>query len=308
MKPPDRWLVIRVPAPDDEERRALLGSLLLDTGGRAVLEEGGHLVTHVPAPDDLARWRATVARPIEAFLRLDPASHRAEAGVAAPPERSMLSLSWQEHEEWAELWKVGLEPRRIGERLVVTPSWCTPEARAGDIVVTVDPGMAFGNAEHGTTRGSIRLLERTVREGDRILDVGTGSGILAIVAAHLGASEVRAVEADPWAAETAQENVVRNGVEDRVTVEVDTVDTDRLRTAVGFDGVVANLEWGLLEPLLDALASVASRWLLLSGMRAEEWPLASGRCEPLGWTCVSLDRDGGWCSVRLERRDARAPR
>lgn len=309
MKAPDRWLVIRVPAPDDEERRALLASLLVDIGGRAVLEEGGDLVTHVPAPDDLARWRATVARPIEAFLRLDAASHRRKAGPAtAPCGSSMLSLSWQDHEEWAELWKVGLEPRRIGRRLVVTPSWCTPQPRAGDIVVTVDPGMAFGNAEHGTTRGSMRLLEQTVREGDRILDVGTGSGILAIVAAHLGASGIRAVEADPWAAETARENIVRNGVADRVTVEADTVTEDRLSEVVAFDGVMANLEWGLLEPLLDGLAAAACRWLLLSGMQTEEWPLASGRCEPLGWRCVSLDRDDGWCSARLERRYAAGPR
>lgn len=304
MTPPDRWLVIRVPAPDDEERRGLLASLLLDAGGRAVLEEGGDLVTHVPAPDDLARWRETVGRPIERFLRDDVDTGAAAAGaVTDAADGPPLSLSWQDHEEWAELWKVGLEPRRVGERLLVTPSWCTPEVRPEDIVVTVDPGMAFGNAEHGTTRGALRLLERAVREGDRVLDVGTGSGILAIVAARLGAAEVRAVEADPWAAETARENVDRNGVAGRVTIEVATVDEAWLRATAEVDGVVANLEWGLLEPLLQGLASAARGCILVSGIQAEEWPLAAERCERMGWSCRSLDRDGGWRSALLGARD-----
>lgn len=296
MRSPDRWLVIRVPAPDDEERRAFLGSLLIDAGGRAVLEEDDDLVTHVPAPDDLGRWRATVARPIERFLREGSLDGHATG-------RSSLSLSWQDHEAWAELWKVGLEPRRVGERLVVTPTWCTPTARPGDIVVSFDPGMAFGNAEHGTTRGSLRLLERAVEEGDRVLDIGTGSGILAIVAARLGAAAVRGVEADPWAAETARENVARNGVADRVTVRVDTVDPRWLRAAHDADGVVANLEWGRLEPLLDGLASAASRWLLVSGMQPEEWPLAAERLDRRGWACVAVDRDGTWRSALLGSRD-----
>lgn len=296
MRSPDRWLVIRVPAPEDEDRRGLLGSLLLDAGGRAVLEEDGDLVTHVPAPDDLRRWRATVARPIERFLR--------EGGRAGDaPEPSALSLSWQDHEEWAELWKVGLEPRRVGTRLVVTPTWCTPTVGPGDIVVSLDPGMAFGNAEHGTTRGALRLLERAVEEGDRVVDVGTGSGILAIVAARLGAAVVHGVDADPWAAETARENVARNGVERRVEVEVATVDERWLRSAGDPDGIVANLEWGLLEPLLDGLARTAGRWLLLSGMQVEEWPLAAERLERKGWGCVAVDRDGEWRSALLAPRD-----
>lgn len=283
MKPPDRWLVVRVRAPEDEDRRSLLASLLLEAGGSAVLDEEDCLVTHLPAPADLADWRRTVGRPIEAFAR------------------TSLSLSWQDHEEWAELWKVGLEPQRVGERLLVTPSWCTPETRPGDVVVTLDPGMAFGNAEHGTTRGALRLLEQAVREGDRVLDVGTGSGVLAIVAARLGASEVLALEADPWAAETARENVVRNGVEGRVHVEVEEVDGDELRRITGFDGVTANLEWGRLDPLLDGLMAAADRWLVLSGMQAEEWRLAADRCEGQGWVCAALDSDGAWRSTHLVR-------
>ena len=98
-----------------------------------------------------------------------------------------LTWCWQDHRDWSVLWRQGLGPRTVTDRLVVTPSWCEAEAPEGAVVVTIDPGMAFGTAEHETTRGALRLMDRALSPGERLLDAGCGSAILAISAARLGA-------------------------------------------------------------------------------------------------------------------------
>ena len=150
---------------------ALLADGLLSLGGRASEERDGWFLTHVPAPQEADVFAE------EARLFLVKCT-----GL----EDVEIRVRIQEHEDWAETWKRGLRPRRLTERIVVTPSWMDPPARPDDLVIVVDPGMAFGNAEHGTTRGCLRLLDGTVQEGDRVLDIGAGSGILSIAAAMLG--------------------------------------------------------------------------------------------------------------------------
>ncbi len=113
--------------------------------------------------------------------------------------------------DWLERWKDGYAPQRIG-RVVVVPSWLEVELADGEVAVRLDPGMAFGTGLHPTTQLCLRLLERHARPGQRVLDLGTGSGILAIAAAKLGAAPVLALDNDPVAVEVAAENVARNGV------------------------------------------------------------------------------------------------
>jgi ribosomal protein L11 methyltransferase len=115
-------------------------------------------------------------------------------------------------EDWAEAWKEHFHVERYGKRLVVAPSWRRHEALADDIVIRLDPGMAFGTGQHETTRMCLEALEDAVRPGDRVLDVGCGSGILAIAAAKLGASEVYAVDIDPTCVRITSENAAANGV------------------------------------------------------------------------------------------------
>lgn len=217
-----------------------------------------------------------------------------------------VSWRWQAHEDWQELWKRGLDVRRITDRLVVHPSWLDPEERAGDLVIQLDPGMAFGTAEHGTTRGCLRLLDARVRPGDHILDVGAGSGILSIAAAKLGATRVRAIELDPLACEAAVENVATNDVADTVHVEERVVTREWLRGLRPVDGVVANLETHLLLPLLEGLyhALKAGGWLVLSGILAHE---REAVLQAIDVSCLgglrleSEDRDGDWWTAGLRR-------
>ncbi len=146
------------------------------------------------------------------------------------------------------------------------------EADPGEILVTLDPGMAFGTAEHATTRGCLRLMDSRILPGARVVDVGTGSGILAIAAALLGAGEVLALETDEWACQVARENAILNGVEARVRVVQAEVRAEDPLPGGPYDGVVANLQTALLLPLLarfqDSLGT--GGWMILSGILGTE--------------------------------------
>ncbi|HEX6290475.1 MAG TPA: 50S ribosomal protein L11 methyltransferase [Herpetosiphonaceae bacterium] len=122
-----------------------------------------------------------------------------------------------EEEDWANAWKAHYPIRRIGERFVIVPSWLEYTAQPGDLVLNLDPGMAFGTGLHPTTQLCLQLLERYVRPDARTLDLGCGSGILAIAAARAGAQPVLAIDNDPIAVQATHENVQRNSVEALVT-------------------------------------------------------------------------------------------
>ena len=277
---PERWLVLSVSA-DDPLAVDLLVDRLIALGARGVEELDGRLVTYLPPPEEP-----------QAFMRETEAALRAATGL----ENLSLDWSWQAHEDWALLWKRGLEPRRITDRLVVTPSWCEVEAEEGITVVIVDPGMAFGTAEHATTRGVLRLLDRSLTKGQVVLDAGCGSGILAIAAARLGASRVLSVDLDPYACEAARENASRNQVERRVRVEVATVTPAWLQKCGSFDGILANIQTAVLVPLLESFAKTARSWIILGGITEAEWPLVVRSAEASGFALQAVDTEQDWRS------------
>lgn len=254
----DRWLLLRVkvPAPADA---AAVAETLIALGGSAVEERDQVLLTYAPPPPDL-----------EAFLRT--ARERLRAALAGGPVE--IDWSWQPHHDWLQRWKQGLGPRRIGRRLVVTPSWSRPGARRGDVVIVIDPEMAFGTGEHASTRIALRQLEAVLRPGDRVLDVGTGSGILAIAAARLGAAAVLAVESDGQAIQNARDNLERNGVASRVELVHGLVDAGFLARCgpARFDLILANVLSSILRPLLPAFVASLSAdgRLVLGGILGQE--------------------------------------
>jgi len=155
-------------------------------------------------------------------------------------------------ERWRDSWKRYFRPRRIGRRLLVRPSWATYRARAGDTVIEIDPGMAFGTGQHPTTTMCLRALEEHLRRGDEVLDLGTGSGILAVAAAKLGARRVLALDIDPQAVKAARENAAANGVGDVVEVREGTLPESM--AGERFDLIVANISGLTLERLAASLA------------------------------------------------------
>jgi ribosomal protein L11 methyltransferase len=284
----DRWLVLVVRTADPE-LLPLAAEVLAPYGGGAVLEAEGGLVAYAAEPAD-----------VDAFVREVAERLRDELPAAAAPE---LSWRWQENEDWARKWKEGLGPRQVTERIVVKPTWCEWDARPGQVVIDIDPQMAFGTGEHATTRGCLRLLDDVLKPGDRVVDVGSGSAILAIAAARLGAREVVAVEYDPDANLNARENLEGNGVEDRVEIVEQMADAVLLDELGPFDLVLANILSGVIRPLLPAfhatLGGTPEGRLIVSGILRTEAPLVVHDAEAAGFRVVEIDEEEEWWSALL---------
>ncbi|MBE2912081.1 50S ribosomal protein L11 methyltransferase [Anoxybacillus flavithermus] len=153
--------------------------------------------------------------------------------------RNKITISEVNEEEWATAWKKYYNPVKISERFTIVPTWETYEPVSSDeLIIELDPGMAFGTGTHPTTVMCIQALEKTVKEGDTVVDVGTGSGILSIAAAMLGAKRVHALDLDPVAVESAKLNVKLNKVHDVVTVSQNNL-LDRMDEQA--DVIVANI-------------------------------------------------------------------
>ena len=277
---PERWLALSVDHITPMELELLIEPLL-GLGARGVQEVEGRLITYVPPPVDPEAFVSRVQEVLREATGLDHVT---------------LTWGWQEHQDWAVLWRQGLGPRTITDRLVVTPSWCEVEAPEGAVLVTIDPGMAFGTAEHETTRGALRLMDRALSPGESLLDAGCGSAILAISAARLGAHRVLAVDVDAYACEAARENSIVNEVGESVHVEQAEVTPDWLRGRGPFDGILANIQTGVLVPLLESFVGAlkSGGWLILSGITDEEWLYVSGSATPLRLELVDIDQEGEW--------------
>ncbi len=211
-------------------------------------------------------------------------------------------------EDWAECWKQYFDVERYGARVVVVPSWRTYEPRPDDIVLTLDPGMAFGTGQHETTRMCLEALERAVTPGASVLDVGCGSGILSIAAAKLGARGVVALDIDSDCVRVTRENVSLNGVEAVVRAYNGTVgEGSPLDRAVhAFDVVVANIVAGAIiemaQPLVDALAP--DGLLIASGIIGEREQQTREALERSGARIDSSRAMGDWRCIEARRRAA----
>jgi ribosomal protein L11 methyltransferase len=204
-------------------------------------------------------------------------------------------------EDWARRSQASLRAVRAG-RIVVAPPWDADALTADPAVITVviEPAMGFGSGHHATTRLCLEALQRLDLQGRRVLDVGTGSGVLALAAARLGAAHVLAIDVDPDALENARGNAELNGR----PLAVEFRQTDfRQENGIEADVVVANLTGGMLAASVDAVARTVAPGgsLILSGITTEEremvFPAFEGgfrtewRAEEGGWCCESLRKD-----------------
>jgi ribosomal protein L11 methyltransferase len=285
---PNRWLHLRIRVPS-EDLRPLVAEGLVALGGSSVQEEGEVMSTHLPPP---------AGGDVEPVLR----QARQLAEEVMPGEGVDVEAEWVPDEDWARLWKRGIEPRRVTDRIVVRPTWAEFAGNAGDVVLIIDPQMAFGTGEHATTRGCLRLLDDALRPGDRVLDVGSGSGILAIAAARLGAAEVIAVEADADANLNARENLALNGVEGQVRLEEAFADAELMTRLGTFDLVLANILSSVIRPLLPSFRTALRPGgrLIVSGILREESGDVLADAGDAGFRAMAVDEEGEWWSALLE--------
>lgn len=162
-----------------------------------------------------------------------------------------------DEEDWANAWKDYYHVTHIGRRLVIRPSWREYTPKEQEVVVTLDPGMAFGTGVHPTTRMCLEQVERRVQSGMRILDVGTGSGILALAAAKLGAEHVDAIDNSSVATESAIANIAMNDLADRIQVVQGVLDVAEAERVGGrYDLVIANIIAQVIGSIAPLLAQV----------------------------------------------------
>jgi ribosomal protein L11 methyltransferase len=196
--------------------------------------------------------------------------------------------------DWNEDWKKTFAPIDVGENLTIIPSWLAHET--GRIPIIIDPGMVFGTGHHETTRTCLALIERIAKKGTghRFLDIGTGTGILAVGAARLGFKEVVAVDIDPLAVDAARRNVAANGFEN---VEVREGGISAVNGT--FDAIVANL---LSEILIEIASEVATRLnpggtAVLSGLLSGQEDGVIEAMTSAGLTLQEKIEDGKWISL-----------
>lgn len=206
-------------------------------------------------------------------------------------------------EDWAENWKKYYKPFRIGSHLVVKPTWEAYAVTSGDIVVELDPGMAFGTGTHETTNMCMELLEKHLQPGIRMMDVGTGSGILAIAAAKLGAQDILAVDIDPGAVKVAQENVLHNGVEKQVrVVQGDLVKSEAMPCELAVANIVADAICMLCGPMTKHL--VPGGLLICSGIIKEREQDVLEAVAAAGYTVIDRLTKGEWVALCLHSEAA----
>ena len=267
------WAIDVRPAPAERDS---VGAWLVARTGQAIEEkDDGTLVTFADSE--------TAADALIAALR-------AEHG--APATRRTLDPV-----DWTTRWRDGIEARRFG-RLTVSPSWLDGIDNPGTLTLVLDPEMAFGSGEHGSTRAALALLERHLVPGQRVLDLGSGSGILTIAAVMLGAAYAAGIEIDGEANDVAERNGGRNGVMHAAAFF--TADAAELAPLLGpVDLLLSNILRTVNTTLLPAIVrSTAPGGLaIFSGMEEAEAPLFRPVLAAAGFTVADELTDTGWWAV-----------
>ena len=227
-----------------------------------------------------------------AFLR-----DRLESGGFEDAKTELIGLC---EDDWANSWKKFYKPFKIG-KIVIVPAWEKYEAEEGEIIVTMDPGMAFGTGTHETTRLIIGLLQKYVKEGMSLLDVGTGSGILAICGAKLGAMTCRAYDIDPMSVRVANENIRESGLCDKITCNQSDLLKQVKNIAGGYDIICANIVADIIIRMTPDVSPFMSEKtvLLASGIISERAGDVVACFEANGFKIVERVEDNGWCALAV---------
>ncbi len=268
---------------------------LVDEGLGARIDPGRPAVVrgYVPARDPAAA-EASAAEVAEAL------GHLQAFGLRAIGE---LRTRIVHEADWADAWKAYFPVLRIGRRIVIRPTWRRHRRQPGDVVIAMDPGMAFGTGLHPTTRLCLAALEPLADRGElagaRVLDVGCGSGILAIASLQLGASTALGVDTDPIAIESTAANARRNRLSRRVTVRVGSLPSHE----PAFDVVLANLIAGVLVALSDGLAAELrpGGTLIASGIFVDREADVVRAFEAAGLTIAARTVEGEWIALEARR-------
>ncbi len=243
-------LRLRIP-PDQQD---LAADDLLDFGFEGFEMKGDEIEAWIPE----MKFTEDVKDRLKKWLQMQSEGNRKVLGEESVQERN-----------WNEEWEKTITPMSVG-RFFIHPTWSAGTAPPESIPLVIDPKMAFGTGYHETTRLLLRLLPEHVRHGNRILDMGTGTGILAIAALQLGGGEATGIDIDPWCYDNALENARLNGVSDRLDIRIGS--TEQIPADARFDLILANINRNILLDLSETLAGHLGPGgiLMLSGIMKED--------------------------------------
>jgi ribosomal protein L11 methyltransferase len=303
-----RWLELTVQT-HPEAIESVSELLSQHTSGGVAIEEPIELI------DEGQGYRVLAGQPVNvhAYVPLDGQEEQTRQRVAeglwylsrlGPHFVGELQARVVNEEDWANAWKDYFHVTHIGQRLVIRPSWRDYTPKAGEVVLELDPGMAFGTGLHPTTRMCLEQVEQHMCPGRRVIDVGTGSGILALAAAKLGASEVYCIDNSSVAVESAAANAAANGVGDVVTVTLGTLDeAEAGRMGDRFDIVLANIIARVIGSIAPQLAQVMAPGglLIASGIIEERRHEAEQPLLATGLTLVDQVMIDDWVTLILSK-------
>lgn len=309
-----RWA--RISVVTTHEGADLIANILMELGAAGTEIDDPSLVneyidaglwdyTDLPRAED----RETVT--VRAYL---PEDARLESSLLALAERiaalrhagaalgaGTISHSFVVDEDWAETWKAYIHTEKIGERIVVRPTWEEYTPSADEIVIELDPGAAFGTGAHATTAMCLRWLEHLVSPGMRVYDVGCGSGILAVAAAKLGAGEVIAMDYDPVAVSVAEENIRQNNVHNVVACESDLLSA--CEGAAPAELITANIIADVIVRLFAQLDRhlAPGGTLLASGIIDDRIADVEHAAAEHGFTVLDMTCEKEWAAMIIRR-------
>ena len=204
-------------------------------------------------------------------------------------------------EDWTESWKKAFKPFRLGGHMVVKPSWEEYDAQPGDHIIEIDPGMAFGTGTHETTGMCVELVEKYVKPGDAVIDIGTGTGILAIAAAHMGAKQVLATDLDAVAVRVAKENVAVNGFAEVIEVRcgdlLEAVDADPADVVIA--NIIADVIIGMAAPVMPYIKPGGV--FICSGIAVNRLDDVLDALKAAGYEALDVETQGEWSAVAARK-------
>ena len=294
-----KWLELSVEAPPEFVEplsqvfyRYGHGGVAVDVGGSYNPDEGES--PPVPERVTLKTFLPMNSTTNERRSRIDVGVRLIRhVGPVSPLQERVL-----DEEEWMNSWKQHFDPLRIGKRLVVCPSWRSYEPNESDIVVTLDPGLAFGTGHHPTTRMCLELLEGLVEPGKSVLDVGCGSGILSITAAKLGASGVFGLEVDSVAVGVAKRNALENSVSHGIRIAQGSLPHSEVASG-GYHIAVANISAKVISEMAGDLVDAVSDGgcVIASGLLLESRSHVERALESAGACPERVITDGDWVTI-----------
>lgn len=275
-------------APADPSLRELITYELHRLGFTGFLEDDENIRSYIPEK----LWSESTQKKLEAALNMH---HFAGVGISGVNEI--------QNENWNRLWEDSIQPIEVADRFIITPSWHRDVEQGNKIVLIIDPKMSFGTGYHESTRLALQLISRYEMHNSAVLDVGTGTGVLAIAAAKVGARSVVGIDIDEWSFINAEENVARNECEDIVRIKFGSVEHV---TETGFDFIFANITRKTIIDLLPLLLERMSKQgiLLLSGLLEDDRAIMEETLRFHHCTVLSVVKENEWIGIVAGRDHA----